>query len=352
VSAAPVLPTSLRQLCGQLVVGGFSSNALPSSFKQALTRGERGGAILFRRNLKGTLLDVLALTRDIAGAAPPHLPPLIAVDQEGGRVTRFGSPVLGLPPMRSLGRLGDASLVRRAARVLGGELRALGFTMDCAPVLDVDTCATNPIIGDRSFSDDASVVAELGAAFAGGLESSGMLACGKHFPGHGDTTKDSHLDLPYVDQPRDRLERVELLPYRQLTAATCSAIMTAHVVYPSLDPALPATLSRPIAHDLLRGELGFDGLLVSDDLEMKAVFDRFPIEESAVLAVRAGCDILLICSREAAFLAQIERSVARGLEARRRCPPRPVSDHELSSAIGGAEAVALARELEDRGAFA
>ncbi len=362
----PSLP--LPVLCGQLLVGGFSGPTLSPTLRSALARGERGGAILFRRNLPGSLPDVAALIRSIAEAAPADLPPLVAVDQEGGRVTRLGTPVLRLPAMRAFGRLADGDLVRRAAEALGRELASLGFTMDFAPVLDVDTCPVNPIIGDRSFSDDPAVVARLGWAFAAGLQAGGVLACGKHFPGHGDTTVDSHKDLPCVDQPRQRLDAVEIVPFRGLRAETCAAVMTAHVVYPALDPDRPATLSPRIAHDLLRAELGYDGLLVSDDLEMKAVADRLPIEESAVQAVRAGCDVLLVCSseefqerahsalvhaaeRDAGFRAQVEASSARGLRARRARPPRPLGGDALRDAIGGAASSAILRELDARGAF-
>jgi len=360
---------SLSSLCGQLIVGGFAGTELSPTFREALGRGERGGAILFRRNITGSLADVLTLTRSIAAAAPADLPPLIAVDQEGGRVTRLGPPVLRLPPMRAFGRINDTSLVRRSAHALGAELAALGFTMDFAPVLDVDTCPINPIIGDRSFSADADVVAAMGAAYASGLQQGGVLACGKHFPGHGDTTVDSHLELPCVDAALSRLEAVELTPFRHLRANVCSSVMSAHVVYSSLDPAMPATLSRRIAHDLLRGELGFDGLLVSDDLEMKAVFGRFTIEQSAVLAVRAGCDVILVCSSEELqarahaalvdaaasddrFRAQVEASVARALRFRTQHPPQPLSDELLATVVGGPESRAIARELHDLGAFA
>jgi beta-N-acetylhexosaminidase len=364
---------SLPVLCGQLLVGGFLGTELTASFKDALARGERGGAILFRRNLEGSLEDVAALNRSIAATAPVELPPLLGIDQEGGRVTRLGSPLLRLPTMRAFGlafaRSGDAGLVARAAEALGRELAALGFTMDFAPVLDVDTCAKNPIIGDRSFGSDPAVVARLGAAYASGLQAGGVLACGKHFPGHGDTTTDSHLELPRVDQRRARLLAVECAPFAPLRMATCAAFMSAHVVYPALDPDQPATLSRAIAHDLLRTELGFDGLLISDDLEMKAVADRLPIEESAVRAVRAGCDVLLICKSEElqarahtalihaaekdrSFRAEIAAKVARALEARRRCRPRPLANGELRGVIGGARSQAIARELEESGVFA
>lgn len=355
-------------MCGQLLVGGFTGPVLTPSFRDALARGDRGGAILFRRNLTGSLEDVVTLTRSIADAAPTDLPPLIGVDQEGGRVTRLGPPVLRLPPLRALGKLDDLALVHRAARALGAELSALGFTMDFAPVLDVDTCATNPIIGDRSFSGDAACVLRLGAAFGSGLQEGGVMACGKHFPGHGDTTVDSHVDLPRVEQPRSRLEAVELVPFRGLRASTCAALMTAHVVYPALDPDQPATLSRAIAHDLLRTELAYDGLLISDDLEMKAVADRLSVEESAVRAVRAGCDLLLICaseelqqrahaelarvaSKDSSFRERVEDAALRGLTARRRFPPRPVAPAAIQANVGTQTSRAVAQELDERGVF-
>lgn len=360
---------SVRMLCGQLIVGGFDGPHLTPTFRDALERGERGGAVLFRRNLRGSVDDAAALNRAIVDAAGPGLPPLIAIDQEGGRVTRLGPPVLRLPTMRALGQIGDTDLIRRAARTLGTELAAIGFNMDFAPVLDVDTCPTNPIIGDRSFSSDAATVTRLGAAYASGLQEAGVMACGKHFPGHGDTAVDSHLELPRVDLPRTRLDEVELVPFRGLRAGVCSALMTAHVVYDALDPRNPATLSRAVVHDLLRIELGFDGLLVSDDLEMKAVADRQTVEEIAVGAIRAGCDVLLICASEPlqtrahealvraaegdpALRRQIEASVARGLSARRARPPRPLAGDRLATVVGGATSRAMARELEERGAFA
>jgi beta-N-acetylhexosaminidase len=360
------LTLPLAVSCGQLIVGGFAGPTLSTTFREALARGERGGAILFRRNLTGSLGDATALTHAIAEASPAHLPPLIGVDQEGGRVTRLRSPVLRLPTMRALGTLRDESLVRRTAEILGAQLAALGFTMNFAPVLDVDTCTTNPIIGDRSFGSEPSWVARLGAAFASGLQLGGVMACGKHFPGHGDTSVDSHLALPHVSQPRARLDTVELVPFRAMRPHACAALMTAHVVYDALDPDAPATLSRKVIHDLLRGELGWGGLIVSDDLEMKAIADRAPIEEAAVRAVEAGCDVLLVCENEelqarahaalvraaegdSTLRGQIEASAARVLGARNKVPPRPVVGDPRFDLAFGPQAQALAEELEERG---
>jgi beta-N-acetylhexosaminidase len=351
--------SSLSILCGQLVIGGFEGTEVPSSFARALAAGERGGAILFRRNLTGEPRQAARLNATLRDASMPRMPPLIAIDQEGGRVARLGPPLLVVPAMRTLAARGDEALVELTARAQAEELSALGFTMNFAPVLDVNTCEGNPIIGDRAFGDDPGVVAALGLAYARGLALGGMLACGKHFPGHGDTSKDSHLELPIVDRDRARLDAVELAPFRAAARAALPALMTAHVMYPALDPALPATLSRAICTDLLRGELGYEGWLVSDDLEMKGVADTFAIEDSAVRAITAGCDAILVCRDEAlqarahealvhaaeaddAFRDRCREAAQRGLTLRRRVPPRPLDG------AGFERAGARAREVAAR----
>ena len=331
---------SPARLCGQLVIGGFDGVDVPTSFARALAAGERGGVTLFKRNMGPTTFDVARLIARLRDTAPSDRPPLVAVDQEGGRVARLGAPLLVLPPMRTLAAFGDVPLVEAAARAQAEELAAIGFTMNFAPVLDVNTCASNPIIGDRAFGEDAAAVATYALAFARGLAAGGVLACAKHFPGHGDTTQDSHVDLPVVTQARGRLEQVELAPFRAAIAAEIPAIMTAHVVYPSLDPNVPATLSHAICTDLLRESMEFRGWLVSDDLEMKAIADRIGIEDAAVRAIEAGCDALLVCKdeelqtrayeglvrkaeRDPRFRDRCAEAAERGLALRRRVPPRP-----------------------------
>jgi beta-N-acetylhexosaminidase len=196
--------------------------------------------------------------------------------------------------MRALGELGDASLAFEAGALLGRELRAVGIDQDYAPVVDVDTNPANPVIGDRALSRDPEVVGRLGAALSRGLHSAGVAACAKHFPGHGDTSQDSHRDLPRLPHALERLERVELPPFRALAAAGVASVMTAHVVFEPLDPERPATLSPPVMR-LLREQVGFDGCALSDDLEMKAVAEHFPLEEAAPGAFAAGVDALLVC---------------------------------------------------------
>jgi beta-N-acetylhexosaminidase len=366
----PPMDLPLARLCGQLIVGGFGGPPPPASFLRAVHAGERGGAILFKRNLTADLAQTAELNFELSRAAPSELPLLLAVDQEGGRVARLGPPALRLPPMRAIGRaIGDPTdraLATRAAARQGAELAALGFTTGFAPVLDVDTRADNPIIGDRAFSSDPAEVAALGIAWARGLADAGVLACGKHFPGHGDTTADSHLELPVVAHDRARLDAVELAPFAAAARAGVPMFMTAHVVYPALDPSSPATLSRAVCTDLRR-ELGFDGVLVSDDLEMKAISAHLGIEEAAVRAIDAGCDALLVCSDEAlqarahealvtraardgAFRARCEEAAGRFLAARRRAPPRPTTRAaELARVFEASRAVA--EELAARGAW-
>jgi beta-N-acetylhexosaminidase len=199
-----------------------------------------------------------------------------------------------LPPMRALGETGDAALAFEVGALLGRELRAVGVDQDYAPVVDVDTNPRNPVIGDRSLSRDPAEVGRLGAALARGLQSAGVAACAKHFPGHGDTAQDSHHDLPRLPHALDRLRAVELPPFTALARAGVAAVMTAHVVFEPLDAARPATLSPGVMR-LLREECGFRGCCVSDDLEMKAIAAHFDLAEVAPGAVAAGVDQLLVC---------------------------------------------------------
>ncbi len=290
----------------------------------------------------------------------------VGIDQEGGRVARLRAPLLDVPPMRTVASWGDAAFAERIAHGVGAELAALGITIDFAPVLDVNTCPENPVIGDRAFGTDAATCATFGVAWIRGLQSAGVLACGKHFPGHGDTSKDSHVDLPVVHQPRERIESVELVPFRAAAAAGVATLMTAHVVYPALDPARPATLSRAVCTDL-REAIGFRGLLISDDLEMSAIAARMSVEEAAVQAVAAGCDALLVCwsddkqeravealvreaERSAAFRQRCEEACARGLEARRRSTARPLDADAVARIVGGDASRAIAAEMQRRSA--
>jgi beta-N-acetylhexosaminidase len=240
----------------------------------------------------------------------------VAVDQEGGSVQRLRAPGTPWPPMLQLDRIADdgaaAELAEAVGEAIGAELAAVGFDVDFAPVLDVHTNPANPVIGDRAFATTPERATVRALAFARGLERAGLLPCGKHFPGHGDTSTDSHLELPRVDHDLARLRRVELLPFARAAAAGLPMIMTAHVVFAAVDPDLPATLSPAVIGGVLRGELGYDGVVVSDDLDMKAIAAHFGAADAAVRAVAAGCDALLLCRDVAAQEAALAALVARG----------------------------------------
>jgi len=297
---------------------GFDGKALPSALSQRLARGEVGGVVLFARNIESPA-QVRDLCRGIRSAAGRGNPlPLIAVDQEGGRVARFKEPPFTwFPPARacSLFCCRNESVAEAFGAATAAELRAVGIDVNFAPVLDVGSNPRNPAIGDRAYSEDPGAAAALGIAFAKGSLSRGILPVGKHFPGHGDTSADSHKELPVVRAESRTLLRRELLPFRRAVRAGIPALMTAHVLYPALDRALPATLSRKILHGLLRERFRFRGAVLSDALEMKAIADRYGIGEAAVLAVAAGCDVVLVCRGEDDQAETIDR-LAR--EARNR----------------------------------
>ncbi len=296
---------------GDLFMLGFRDENF--SFLKTWAREEGlGGVILFAHNL-GSPQAIAALTEGLRRLTP-DLPPLIAVDQEGGRVARLADPFTVWPPARALGKAQSEELASQVGQAIGTELASAGFTMNMAPVLDVDTNAANPIIGDRSFGADPALVGRLGAAFARGLGEAGILATGKHFPGHGDTAADSHLTLPVVPHGRDRLLSVEIAPFRT-AAPHLPAVMTAHVLYPALDADYPATVSPRFLTDLLRRDIGYDGVAISDDMEMAGIAERWSSGEAARRFLQAGGDLVLVChspdvQREA--LEAVRRAAARG----------------------------------------
>jgi len=283
----------LQRQCGQLLCVGFEGSSPPPELIARIGRGEVGSVVLFRPNVESPG-QVAALVTALRRAAPPDQPLLVAVDQEGGLVQRIRAPATEWPEMMSLAEADDPARSEAVGRALGIELGLLGIGWDFAPVLDVHTNPANPVIGRRAFGTRAETVCRHALAFWAGLRATGIHGCGKHYPGHGDTSLDSHHDLPSMDGSVERLESVEMLPFQAAIAAGAEALMTAHVIYPALDPGRPATLSYPIATTWLRDRLGFGGVLVSDDLGMAAVAARWSIEEIAEQAVLAGVDHLIV----------------------------------------------------------
>ena len=287
---------TLHQKIGQMLLLGWVTDFQADALVTDLAVG---GVVLMGRNID-TPAETSAQIAHLQALAREHgLPPLfVAVDQEGGRVQRLGPPrYAARPSQRDIGSSPDPlSAARQTARDIGSELKTLGFNWDFAPVLDVDSNPQNPVIGDRSYSPNPSTVAALGvAALHGFQDDAGILACGKHFPGHGDTETDSHFALPTIRRSRSALEQTELVPFRAAIDAGLAAVMTAHILFPALDPHLPATLSPAVLTGLLRQELSFKGLIITDDLEMRGVAAHWGAPEAAVLAVLAGADVLLCC---------------------------------------------------------
>jgi beta-N-acetylhexosaminidase len=354
----------VRRHIGQLAIAGFAGRSIPQDLRLLAREFDLGGVVFFGRNVEAPE-QVAEMSRD-AQALASELPLWVSVDQEGGRVARLKTPFTVWPPMLTLGRSGDERLAERFARALAAELRAVGISLDFTPVLDILTNRSNPVIGDRALAEQAEDVARLGVAIIRTLQSEGIAACGKHFPGHGDTSTDSHHELPVVDHPPDRIERVELVPFRAAVAAGVACIMTAHILIPSLDDQRPATLSPRVIR-MIKEDLGFQGLVLTDDLEMKAISGKYGLAQAAISAIAAGCDVVLLCGPDPgaqvdAFEAlihavedgslpvkRVEDALARQRRVKERflASPRPVplTGVALRTLLGRDEHQAVAAEM-------
>ena len=303
----------LKRHVGQLAIIGFPGYTVPADVKKLIASFDLGGVIYFARNAAEPA-QVRELSREVA-ALSREWPLWISVDQEGGRVARLRRPFTEWPPMMTLGRSGDPELAEAFATALAAELRAVGVNLDYTPVLDIHTNEKNPVIGDRALGTSADVVAAFGAALIRKLHEGGVVACGKHFPGHGDTSTDSHFELPLVEHPPDRLEAVEYVPFRAGIEAGLAAVMTAHVMVPSLDPDRPATLSPKIVQTVLKGALGFEGMVFSDDMGMKAMAATWPLPEATVKALQAGVDVVLLCNSTQEEQVEALEAIIHALES-------------------------------------
>lgn len=284
---------SWRKLrAGQRLIVGFSGSSPSAEFREFVATARPAGFVLFARNVEDPA-QVAELNRELTSLLPDRYPPILSVDQEGGRVQRVRA--TRWPAARWVGNVDDLALSWQLGLSMADELLAMGFNVNFAPDFDVDSNPANPVIGDRAFSSSPRQVARHATTVLRAFHERGLIGCAKHFPGHGDTHVDSHHDLPVVEKELPELREVELAPFRAAIAAQVAMIMTAHVVFPDLDPDLPATMSRRIMHGLLREELGYGGVIVSDDMEMKAVRGRYPLDLQLDLACRATVDLFLVC---------------------------------------------------------
>jgi len=323
---------TLEQKIGQIMIIGFDGTTIDIGLRQMITEYHIGGVILFARNIESPR-QVAALTNDIQKTALESGNPglFIAIDQEGGRVARLieDKGFTEFPSAMAIGATGDPENAYRMASAMAAEMRAVGINVDFAPDLDINNNPANPVIGTRSFSSDPNKVTTFGAAFARGLQENGILAFGKHFPGHGDTGIDSHIALPLVPHDRARLDQIELVPFKAAIAANFAGIMSAHVTFPAIDPnpGMPATISRPVLTGLLRDELSFQGLIATDSLEMGALAENgYPPPVGATLAFAAGADILLF-NRDHAMHKETFANLVRTVKESK------VSQEQLDSSV-------------------
>lgn len=313
----------LQDKLGQMLLGGFDGTKMTTEAMKLIAAYRTGGIIYFSRNVSSPE-QLAALTRELQQAAAANgVPPLwISIDQEGGMVARITEGVTLMPGQMAIAAAGSAEEAYRAAYVGGSELRMIGINLNYAPVLDVNNNPLNPVIGVRSFGESPEAAAEFGAAAVRGYQDAGVAATAKHFPGHGDTDVDSHLDLPTVPHDRARMDKVELVPFKRAFAEGVDAVMSAHIYFPALEKEkLPVTLSPSVLTGLLREELGFEGIITTDCMEMNAIAEHYGVAEASVLAVLAGADQILVShrsDRQGAALAALEAAVHEGRIAEAR----------------------------------
>lgn len=367
---------TLEQKVGQLFLVFFVGDALSDSLLRSVREFHVGGVVLFQGNIdngRQTAALINAIQRE-ALASSAGVPLFVGVDQEGGIITRLPPPATLFPAQMALGAIGDDDLAARVATAQAQQLKALGFNLNLAPVLDVNDNPDNPVIGTRAFGSDPAMVAALGVSMLRAYRAAGILSVAKHYPGHGSTSVDSHSGLPIVNKPAELLESVELLPFKQaIWTGAADAIMTAHVAYPALDDSkLPATLSSKFLTGILRERLGFRGLIVSDSMTMDAIDRRFPSGQAAVLAFRAGVDIIAIggdlgataaaaradyqallkaIQEDPALQTRLDESVRRILRAKASYGVldwTPTDELTADAALAQADHVAIAREVAQR----
>lgn len=294
---------------GQLLIAGFKGTSAGTDARRALLEYQVGGVILFDRNVSDAA-QLAGLVNELQALNSQGIPLLVCADQEGGTVTRMPPEVDELPIACRFGQIDDPDNRLDACflfgQALAAQCTAFGINMDFAPVMDIWSSPTNSVIGRRAFGTTAEEVCGPANETAWGMMSGGVIPVVKHFPGHGDTAVDSHYGLPVVDKSLEELREMELVPFRQAVEGTCvhgaagedsavPAVMVGHILMKAIDPDRPASLSSAVVTGLLREEMGFDGVVCTDDLTMKAVSRPYGVGESAVLALEAGCDLLLIC---------------------------------------------------------
>lgn len=358
----------LKTLVGQLFMVGFDGYSVPSEFKDAIDKHKLGGTIYFKRNAQSPA-QLAELSNELQFSCRRKSDPFlfVAIDHEGGKVNRLGKPFTQFPGIENLGVINSPKMGFQFGFIMAKEIKAVGINVNFAPVVDVNTNPDNPVMKGRMFSSDADVCGRLGSAVCRGIQKMGVAAVAKHFPGHGDTQVDSHFDLPRINKTVSDLEKLEFVPFKRLVKSRIEGVMTAHILNAAIDPDYPATLSEKTLQPLLRQGMRYSKLVFSDDMEMKAIADHYGAEEAAVLAIKAGCDVLIyrgdkgvpVGSIEAVVKAveskkisrsQVEASVDRILACKKNYAvlQEPIDVTQAGTFIGLPDHVRLATAIENK----
>ncbi|WP_199614599.1 beta-N-acetylhexosaminidase [Paenibacillus alkalitolerans] len=306
---------TIDEKIGQMVIAGLDGYDIDAYSKELIEKYKVGGFIFFGRNIKDPKQTITLLNSLKETNSDLELPLFLAVDEEGGAVNRLPQEVRKFPSNRAIGQIESEQFSYEAGRETARQLKSFGFNLNFAPVLDINSNPNNPVIGDRSFGSGADIVSKLGLSAMKGLQSEEVISVVKHFPGHGDTSVDSHVGLPVVQHDMERLKKLELVPFARAVRDDADAVMVAHILLPKLDPDYPSSMSEPIMTGLLRNELNFDGVIFTDDMTMGAIVKRYDIGQSAVRSVNAGSDIVLVChdfAKQTAVIQALKQSVKEG----------------------------------------
>jgi len=356
----------IAQKIGSTFIIGFHGHEPSSDVKKFISENKIGGVILFDRNIQSPT-QLGELTNSLQALLPDHSngqQMFVSIDMEGGRVARLKAPFTQWPPMQILGEIGSAALGFKFAETMAKELLCVGINLDYSPCVDILTNEKNTVIGDRAFGNEPEIVSKMSSAVVRGFVKAGVLPCVKHFPGHGDTIADSHEELPVVEHDLDRLEKIEFVPFKKAFRARADLLMTAHIKLSKVDPEWPATLSSKILKDVLRKQLGYRNAIISDDMEMKAIFKNYPVEEAAIQATNAGCNMLLYChtlevqqrALDALVKAVVDKKIPMGvidgnvemvakIKKNVLNPYKPVDVAAISKIVGHPEHMKLAKHI-------
>ena len=284
---------SLEDKIGQMILAGISGTTMDANAKKLISQFHVGGIIFYKNNFE-TPAQTIQLVNQMKAENRSNLPLFLGADQEGGRVTRLPGGLANFPSNKQIGKVNNPEFSYKVGTLLGHELKEFGLNLDFAPVLDINSNPNNPVIGDRSFGNNSEIVSKLGIQTMKGIQSQNVIPTIKHFPGHGDTSIDSHLELPIVNKSLKELKELELIPFERAIDHGADVVMVAHILLPELDKNNPASMSKAVMTDVLRKQLGFTGVIITDDMTMGAITNNFDIGKAAVESVKSGSDIILV----------------------------------------------------------